>query len=209
MSVNGITGSVATSAAEAYSYTAPTTTGISDQKATAEVKATSTSASEGVIYERSADAEGSKKAAETKTYKQDPAMISKLKADAEARTQQLQDIVSKLLSKQGQTFDLANGTNLKKAFEGLEVDEETRAQAQKDIAEDGYWGVKQTSERIFDFAKALTGGDPDKMEEMRSAFEKGFKQATAAWGAELPSISQDTYAAVEKMFDDYANENSN
>ena len=39
---------------------------------------------------------------------------------------------------------------------------------------------------------------------MRKAFEKGFKQATKAWGQELPGISQDTYKAVEKMFDDYA-----
>ena len=88
------------------------------------------------------------------------------------------------------------------------MDPQTRAQAQADIAEDGYWGVKQTSQRIFDFAKALSGGDPDKMEDMRKAFEKGFKQATNAWGDELPSISQDTYAAVQKMFDDYANEQS-
>lgn len=51
---------------------------------------------------------------------------------------------------------------------------------------------------------ALSGGDKDTMEKMRSAFEKGFKQATAAWGQKLPSISQNTYDAVEKMFDDYA-----
>ena len=40
------------------------------------------------------------------------------------------------------------------------MDEKTRLQAQKDIAEDGYWGVEQTSERLVSFAKALSGGDP-------------------------------------------------
>ena len=83
------------------------------------------------------------------------------------------------------------------------VDAQTKAQAQADIAEDGYWGVKQTSERIFDFAKALSGGDMDKMKEMQAAFEKGFKQATKTWGKELPQISQDTRSAVNKLFEDF------
>ncbi len=213
MSVNGLTGSVATvtSSSEAYSYASPKAASNSLKTSTEEVNAKSSAASEGVIFEHSTDALAEKKAAsDNKTYKQDPNLISKLKADAEARTSQLQNIVNELLSKQGKTFNIANGTNLKSAFEGLEVDPQTRAQAQADIGEDGYWGVKQTSQRIFDFAKALSGGDPDKMEDMRKAFEKGFKQATNAWGDELPSISQDTYAAVQKMFDDYANEqNSN
>ncbi len=84
------------------------------------------------------------------------------------------------------------------------VDPATRAQAQKDIAEDGYWGVEQTSSRIVDFATALTGGDPDKIEKMRDAFEKGFKQATKAWGRELPEISSKTYDAVMEKFDKLA-----
>ena len=41
---------------------------------------------------------------------------------------------------------------------------------------------------------------------MRKAFEKGFKQATNAWGDDLPDISQKTYGAVQSMFDDYANQ---
>ena len=38
-------------------------------------------------------------------------------------------------------------------FENLTVDADTIAQAKKDIAEDGYWGVEKTSDRILDFAK--------------------------------------------------------
>ena len=52
----------------------------------------------------------------------------------------------------------------------------------------------------------MTGGDPDKIEEMREAFEKGFKQATEAWGDKLPDISQRTYDATMKKFDDWAAE---
>ena len=32
------------------------------------------------------------------------------------------------------------------------------------FSEDGYWGVKQTSSRIFDFAMALAGDDEEKMQ---------------------------------------------
>ena len=83
------------------------------------------------------------------------------------------------------------------------VDANTRAQAQKDIAEDGYWGVTQTSQRLFDFASALAGDDVDKMKEMQKAMEKGFKKATGAWGKDLPEISSKTLDAANKLFEDY------
>lgn len=152
------------------------------------------------VYEPSKTSEKESK----KTYG-NPQLVQQLKMENEARVQQLQDIVNKLLTKQGNTYNTANG--LKSIYENLVVDDATRAQAQADIAEDGYWGVNQTSERIFDFAKALSGGDPEKMEEMRKAFEKGYKQATKAWGDELPQICKDTYDSVMKKFDDYKAEN--
>ena len=85
------------------------------------------------------------------------------------------------------------------------VDAATKAQAEADIAEDGYWGVEQTSDRILDFAKALSGNDPDKADELLEAFKKGFKQATGSWGKELPDISQRTYDAVVEKFDNCKN----
>ena len=83
------------------------------------------------------------------------------------------------------------------------MDAATKAQAQEDISDDGYWGVKQTSQRLFDFASALAGDDEDKMREMQKAMEKGFKQATAAWGKDLPDISNKTLDAANKLFDEY------
>ena len=44
----------------------------------------------------------------------------------------------------------------------------------EDVSENGYWGVKQTSERIFSFAQALAGDDEEKMTKMKEAFEKRF-----------------------------------
>ena len=84
------------------------------------------------------------------------------------------------------------------------VSADVKAQAQADIAEDGYWGVEATSSRIIDFATALTGGDPDKIEEMREAFKKGYAMAEETWGGELPDISKRTYDAVMKKFDELA-----
>ncbi|MBR5420783.1 MAG: hypothetical protein IK115_06510 [Lachnospiraceae bacterium] len=154
------------------------------------------------VYEKNTSVKQEQKA----TYKVDQKQIDRLKADAESHKKQLQDIVDKLITKQGQAFDIANGKNLKNLYAGLKVDAKTRAQAQADISEDGYYGVKQTSQRIFDFAMALSGGDPDKMEKMRSAFEKGFRLATKSWGDKLPDICHQTYDAVQSLFDDYKNQ---
>lgn len=157
----------------------------------------------GVIYESGSSENTGKTAAAKKTYKQDTQLIAKLQADAEARTEQLRSIVQKLMAGQGDAYGKANDMWQFLASGNFTVDAATKAQAQEDISEDGYWGVKQTSDRIIDFAKALTGGDPDKIEEMRSAFEKGYKQATKAWGKELPSISSETYDAVMSKFDEW------
>ena len=131
-------------------------------------------------------------------------MVAKLKADQESRQQQLQNIVDQLMTKQGDAYNKANGIWSILSSGKFTVDAATKAQAQKDIAEDGYWGVKQTSERILDFATALTGGDPSKIEEMREAFKKGYKMAEKTWGGQLPDISQRTYDAVMAGFDKMA-----
>lgn len=130
-------------------------------------------------------------------------VVAQLKADQETRMAQMQSLVTKMFSKQGIIIGTAD--DMWKALAGgnFTADADTIAQAKEDISEDGYWGVKQTSERIFSFAQALAGDDEEKMTKMKEAFEKGFKEATKTWGKELPGISQDTRDAVLKKFDDY------
>lgn len=130
-------------------------------------------------------------------------VVAQLKADQETRMAQMQSLVTKMFSKQGITIGTAD--DMWKALAGgnFTADADTIAQAKEDISEDGYWGVKQTTERIFSFAQALAGDDEEKMTKMKEAFEKGFKEATKTWGKELPGISQDTRDAVLKKFDDY------
>ncbi len=78
-----------------------------------------------------------------------------------------------------------------------------QAAAQESISDNGYWGVEQTSQRIFSFAQALTGGDVSQAEAMREAFIKGYQEVEKLWGGELPQVSQKTYDAVMKLFDEW------
>lgn len=127
-----------------------------------------------------------------------------VKAAEAAKAESMQALLSSMLKTQYSKYAQAMpSSNLGKYFSNLEVDEATRLQAQKDIADDGYWGVEQTAGRILDFAKALAGDDLDKMNEMKAAVEKGFKIAEDLWGGSLPEISGRTYDRVMQGFDEW------
>lgn len=137
------------------------------------------------------------------TVKRDTAMIEKMKAEAELRTAQLRSLVEKMLLKQGQKFTtMADAMDMIK--EGtITVDDEIATEAAEEISDDGYWGVEQTSERMFSFAKALAGNDPTKADTMLEALQKGFDEATKSWGGELPEICKKTLEATQKKLTDW------
>jgi len=202
MSVNAVT----SASTEIYSmYDA----GKKDSKK--EVNENASKVEEGVVYEKSSDSEESKKATYSinKMSAEDRAnLVQKLKEEQAAMEQNLIDIVNKTISGQANTFSIANSDDENSIWKFLAsgnftVDAATKAQAQQDISEDGYWGVKQTSQRLFDFASALAGDDVDKMKEMQEAMMKGYEQAGAAWGKDLPDISSKTIEAANKLFEDY------
>ena len=192
MAINSITNSVA--AQQASTYTA-TKTDYTEKKSESSIKTDT-----GVVYEKSSD-----QTSGTVTKKTDYALVNKLKADAEERTSQLRSLVEKMMTKQGVAIGTADSMWSFLAKGDFTVDEATRAQAQADIADDGYWGVDQTSDRILDFAKALSGNDPEKADLLLDAFKKGFKEATKSWGQDLPDISQRTYDAVVEKFNKWKN----
>lgn len=135
-----------------------------------------------------------------KVQQRDSATIDRLMAESEKRAQNLKNLVEKMLLKQGQTVNDATDIYQLLREGKVAVDPATRAQAQKDIAEDGYWGVDQTSERLVSFAKALSGGDTTKADEMIEAVKKGYEAAKKAWGGELPEVSKNTLdAAISKL----------
>ena len=192
MAINSITNSVA--AQQASTYTAAKT------DYTKKKSESSTKTDTGVVYEKSSD-----QTSGTVTKKTDYALVNKLKADAEERTSQLRSLVEKMMTKQGVAIGTSDSMWSFLAKGDFTVDEATRAQAQADIADDGYWGVDQTSDRILDFAKALSGNDPEKADLLLDAFKKGFKEATKSWGQDLPDISQRTYDAVVEKFNKWKN----
>lgn len=162
---------------------------------------TKTADETGVVYEKSEEtAKGGAYKINKMSAEERAALVSQLKQDEENRRSQLSSLVAQMLTGQAGVAKLADLFSPENLMKVSKADIE---QAKKDVAEDGYWGVKQTSQRLFDFASALAGDDVDKMKKMQEAMEKGFENATKAWGKDLPDICKDTIAAANKLFDDY------
>ncbi len=202
MGVNGIT-EVTNNIATTYASSVNPSS-VEEKKKDSEVKVKAEAAA---VYEKSDEAAEAKKTSSSKDTDRTQ-IIKQLQADVETRKQQLLDIVNKMMGKQATAYGIANSDNDEDSMwkflakGDFTVDAATKAQAQADIAEGGYWSVDKTSERILDFAKTLAGDDTEKLEEMREAFKKGYDQAEKTWGGELPDISRQTFNAVMKGFDE-------
>ncbi|MCK4503029.1 MAG: hypothetical protein KAU22_08325, partial [Desulfuromonadales bacterium] len=110
----------------------------------------------------------------------------------------LRNLVIKTLQEQGLELQFSTA-NTEVNFETM-----TPEEAQTLVAEDGYFGVDQTSQRIVDFAINGFGNDPSRLEEMKDAIDQGFKDAQQAFGGALPEISQQTYDAIMEKLDAFA-----
>ncbi len=125
------------------------------------------------------------------TYSQNVS-IDKL---ADKSYDQLQNYVKGLLEKQG--------ISSKITIDDKEIDIATISteDAQKLVADDGYYGVTQTSDRIVKFAIAVAEHDPSRIDAIKEGVDKGFKEALDAFGGSLPDISYQTYDAVMEKLD--------
>ncbi len=110
----------------------------------------------------------------------------------------LRGLVANMLKEQGIDFKVAAGD------QEIDISEISQEEATALIADDGYFGVEQTSDRIADFAIAIAGGDPSKLEAIKEGVEKGFNEALDAFNGWLPDISYDTYDAVMNKLDAWA-----
>lgn len=182
-----------------------------DLKSTSKVAATAKTkeTNKAAVYEKTKQADSKKEPYKiNKMSKEDrAALVKALKEEVEARQKQFLDLVTKSITGQSQKAATANGNMddiWKKLAKGeFTVSEAAKKQAKEEISEKGYWGVEQTSKRLFDYASALAGDDVNKMKAMQKAMEKGYKEATKSWGKELPEISKKTLAAANKLFEDY------
>ncbi len=184
--------------------------GVVDSEAAAGTTAT-VLAGEAAVYEKSEQAT----TGTNTTYTRDNVTISEISKQVEAKLASLRATVETLFNTQSVKSGEAQGLSydqimakydgrLKDFYQNLEVDEETSANAQQEISEDGFWGVKQTAARTLDFAKALAGGDPAKLDLLRNAIQEGYTAAEKAWGGQLPEICKQTQAAIMQGLDEWA-----
>jgi len=110
----------------------------------------------------------------------------------------LRGLVLNMLKEQGIDYKVATGT------QEIDISQLSQEKAQALIAEDGYFGVEKTSNRIVDFAIATAGGDPSRLAAIKEGVDKGFNEALKAFGGSLPDISYNTYDAVIKKLDAWA-----
>lgn len=186
MSVNGVTNATA-------AYTNTSSAQAAPKKAEQAKAEKDTAKDTGVVYEKSANATDSK----SNKITDYSSVVSSMKKELSDKNAHLQNLVNELMGKQANKY-----TKLADLFKNVNADPATIAQAKKDIGEDGYWGVEQTSDRLVSMAQALSGGDSAKADELIAAMKKGFSQATKAWGEDLPDICKNTIdAAVKKMED--------
>ena len=104
-----------------------------------------------------------------------------------------------MLKRQGKTLKLVEPD------EFIEVDETARLEAQELIGPDGALGVEAVSQRIVDFAIAISGGDKSKLDTLKKAINQGFKEAEKILG-ELPDISKQTYDRIMEKLDNWEKE---
>ena len=116
--------------------------------------------------------------------------------ESNRKAQEIVDLILPLIEQQG--------LNLAKVVSGeqkLTADPKAIEAAKAAIAPDGEFGVQKTAERILSFAKAAIGDDPAKLDKVRAAVERGFKEASDILGGTLPDVSKQTLAAIQTEFD--------
>jgi hypothetical protein len=117
----------------------------------------------------------------------------------------LRGLVMNMFKEQGLTMKVLLG-NEETGVQEINLEEITQEEAAELVADDGYFGVEQTSDRIVDFAIGIAGGDPARIDAMKAGVEQGFNDALEAFGGWLPDISYNTYDAVMDKLDAWANE---
>jgi hypothetical protein len=87
-------------------------------------------------------------------------------------------------------------------YNGKPITDLSQDEAKALISEDGYFGIKNTARRIYDFVAGKAGEDPEKLQAARDAVLKGFKDAETLFGGKLPDISYKTLDKLLEMIDE-------
>jgi len=110
----------------------------------------------------------------------------------------LRGLVLNIFKEQGIDYKIADGDT------EIDISTITTGEAQELVADDGYFGVEKTSERIFNLAVGIAGGDSTRLDAIKEGVENGFQEALDAFGGWLPEISYETIDAVMAKLDNWA-----
>lgn len=99
-----------------------------------------------------------------------------------------------------------NGWSLKNiVYEGKPITELTPDEAKELVDEDGFFGIKQTSDRVSNFVFAFAKDDLELLQKGRDGIVQGFEEAKKLFGGELPEISYKTQERTLALIDEKIN----
>lgn len=135
-------------------------------------------------------------------------------AQSESQMRLIKTLTSSLTLGQSSNAQLANSDSTSKLFTSafcsytceLPALATNPKDAEAAISEGGAYSIDSVATRIMDLATALAGDDSTMLAKMRTAVEKGFREAGSTFSKitredKLPQICQDTYKEVMNRFD--------
>ena len=125
----------------------------------------------------------------------DEKSVQRLMADGNRAYEHLRELVIRLLERQGFSAE-----RLRSDGSPVFIDQEARTELEALLSTEGDLGIEKTSDRIVDFAIALSGGDKEKAGLLKEAIIQGFREAEKTLGG-LPEISLKTYERVMEKFE--------
>ena len=156
---------------------------------------------------------------EEKYYDYDKSTVDKLIAESNSKISAFKEMLQTLLAKQADR----NGGVISSEKTGMEAllenatvgedgmvhfnREEVEAAGLGEFDENGYWGVEQTAQRIFDMAIAFAGNDENLLAKMKDSISQAFGEVEDLFGGEgkLPDVSYRTRDRINEMFEEYEN----
>ena len=87
-------------------------------------------------------------------------------------------------------------------YRGKPIENLSQDEAKALVSENGFFGVKQTADRIAGFVLAGAGDDLEKLQEGRKGIIQGFEEAEAIWGGKLFDISYETINKALEAIDE-------
>lgn len=104
--------------------------------------------------------------------------VNRLIEENERKQEEFKKLIQSLIAEQGESY------NMVLFYRKLDVSPEVVEKAKESISDGGEYSVDSVAANIINMAKALSGGDSSKINELKEGFLKGFKEAEKAWGGE-------------------------